>query len=190
MKTMAGISNFSFSFYIISTILAVVLMYVVVYVTALLRSVQFLSLPQVRAFVQLEADCLPPALQAITSAATGPGSSALTGSGSGSGFLSAAAAAAAAAGNVPNRDWSDNSISVGIADEDDQSNMRQSFMQAGMYSSSGYGDDEVDRESMISRPGAPTDSIQGKWRKVFLNMRVKLKPHEIAVTTIRLLFKL
>ena len=148
-----------------------------VYVTALLRSALYLSLPNVRGFVQLEADCLPPALQSVITGGV-PTST------MGHSLLSAAAAAAAASGSTAARDWSDNSISSLPLEEEESGNIRQSFMQTGGYPGAGYGDEDVDRESMMSRPGAgaPVDSIQGKWRKVFLNMRVKLKPHEIAVS--------
>lgn len=154
---------------------------IAVYATALLRSAQYLSLPQVRGFVQLEVDCLPPALQSI--AANGVTSSMIAGQS----VLSAAAAAMS--GAAATRDWSDNTIASLPVEDEESGNIRQSFLQSGGFSGSsglaGFGDEEVDRESMMSRPGAgaPVDSIQGKWRKVFLNMRVKLKPHEIAIRT-------
>jgi hypothetical protein len=135
-----------------------------VYITALLRSPQYLALSQVRAFVNLESDYLPPTLHAnIVGTAT--------------------------------RDSSSNAITdevvnppptmkylVGMG-SDDVGDIRQSIVgsSGGLGAAAGGVGGATTVEDMQTAMRTVDSSDKGKWRKVFMNLRMKIKPHEIAV---------
>jgi hypothetical protein len=137
-----------------------------VYITALLRSPQYLALSQVRAFVNLESDYLPPTLHAnIVGTATRDSSS---------------------SSNAINDDVVNSPSTMNNLDgmgSDDVGDIRQSIVgsSGGLGAAAGGVGGATTVEDMQTAMRTVDSSDKGKWRKVFMNLRMKIKPHEIAV---------
>jgi hypothetical protein len=150
----------------------------VVYITALLRSTQYLSLPQVRAFVSLEPDSLPPSVHTLVIGKQGiqVPQSQIQSSDTEDAVGSPMLPLDDTIGSTAVQSTMDMRASIYGLPANSNSTDDTSFFQ----DSTGHTHTQGSMQSALKT----ADSLdQGKWRKVFMNMRMKLKPHEIAVST-------